>query len=231
MRVSSSRGSAVRPVRRSDGTSGHGRAPRASRGRRRTARRRRRRPSGSVEHEQRLADDVAGDRAAVGGQQGEPAPAVREHVPRGAGAARRPAARRPASGPAPGRTAAPSRRRPGVRARRPPAAAGPCGRSAQSCSRPLWLNSQRSWVNGAAPPRRPTPAVAERTAATTQDVGDRRRQGRERRVGPDRLGPAIAHRLGAVDVPAGAEAVGVHGAVPLPPGRPGLPQQRVRRGR
>ena len=43
---------------------------------------------------------------------------------------------------------------------------------AQSCSRPLWLNSQRSWVNGAAAPSSAdVPAVADRTAATAQDVG------------------------------------------------------------
>ena len=42
---------------------------------------------------------------------------------------------------------------------------------AQSCRRPLWLNSQRSWVNGAAADSSAeVPAVAERTAATTQDA-------------------------------------------------------------
>jgi hypothetical protein len=42
---------------------------------------------------------------------------------------------------------------------------------AQSCSRPLWLNSQRSWVNGAAADSSgDIPADAERTAATAQVV-------------------------------------------------------------
>ncbi len=51
-----------------------------------------------------------------------------------------------------------------------------CGSSAlravdQSCSRPLWLNSQRSWVNGAAAASSADmPTVADRTAATAQEA-------------------------------------------------------------
>jgi hypothetical protein len=42
---------------------------------------------------------------------------------------------------------------------------------AQSWSRPLWLNSHRPWVNGAAAASSgDMPAVAERTAATAQVV-------------------------------------------------------------
>ena len=42
---------------------------------------------------------------------------------------------------------------------------------AQSCSRPLWLNSHRSWVNGAAADSSgDIPTVAERTAATAHVV-------------------------------------------------------------
>ena len=41
---------------------------------------------------------------------------------------------------------------------------------AQSCSRPLGLNRQRAWVNGAAAPSSAAvPGVAERTAASTHD--------------------------------------------------------------
>ena len=90
---------------------------------------------------------------------------------------------------------------------------------------PLWLNSQRPCVNGAAAglvdrERRRWP-TAPRPARRPLD--DRRRQRRERGVGPDRLGPAVAHGLArAVDVPADAEAVGVDRAVPLLARRLGL---------
>ena len=167
----------------------------------------------------RLADDDAGDRRAVGGEHGQPAAAVREHVAGGVGQAVGERARRPASGPAPGRTAARSRRRPGCRARRPPAAPSALRAVGQSCRRPLWLNSQRSWVNGAAAPTR-RPAMPGGRGADRGQHARRRRPSaparrttrRSRSAGP--AGSARAAR--PVDVPADAEAVDVDRAVPLP---------------
>ena len=151
-------------------------------------------PSGVGQHVQRLADDDAGHRAAVGGEHRQPPPAVREHVPRGAGqpgGERLAACHRASASPNSSAESTPTRvsgtsAACGPRALR---ARGPVVQAAVVAEQPAAVGERCG--------RRLVGRRAGRRGPDRRDRAgrrDRRRQGRERRVGPDRLGPPVAHR-------------------------------------